>query len=94
MSDLKRKYILKQAENATTDTLKRLSQPRPARVEYYIRHGLRVAEAYHAERAERRLERLDYLDFHHGLTDGEERKRDEITAYLDSIHAEGSHEDA
>ena len=92
MTDLKRKYILKQAENATTDTLKRLSEPRPSRVEYYIRHGLRVAEAYHAERAERRLERLDYLHHHHGLTDGEAQERDEITAYLDRIGAEGTHE--
>ena len=91
-TDLKRKYILKQAESRHTDTLKRLSEPRPERVNYYIRHGLRVAEAYHAERAERRLERLDYLDFHHGLTDGEERERDEITAYLDRIGAGGTHE--
>ena len=92
MTDLKRKYILKQAENATTDTLKRLSEPRPSRVEYYIRHGLRVAEAYHADRAERRLERLDYLHHHHGLTDGEAHERDEITAYLDRISAGGTHE--
>ena len=92
MTDLKRKYILKQAENATTDTLKRLSEPRPERVNYYIRRGLRVAQAYYAERAERRLERLDYLDFHHGLTDGEAQERDEITAYLDRIGAEGTHE--
>ena len=92
MTDLKRKYILKQAHSATTDTLKRLSEPRPERVNYYIRRGLRVAQAYYAERAERRLERLDYLDFHHGLTDGEERERDEITAYLDRIGAGGTHE--
>ena len=92
MSDLKRKYILKQAESRHTDTLKRLSQPRPERVNYYIRRGLRVAQAYYAERAERRLERLDYLDFHHGLTDGEAQERDEITAYLDRIGAEGIHE--
>ena len=92
MSDLKRKYVLKQAHTSTTDTLKCLSEPRPSRVDYFIRHGLRVAEAYHAERAERRLERLDYLDFHHGLTDGEAKERDEITAYLDRIGAGGTHE--
>ena len=90
--DLKRKYVLKQAHSATTDTLKRLSEPRPERIDYLIRHGLRVAEAYHAERVERRLERLDYLDYEHGLTAGEERERDEITAYLDRIGAGGTHE--
>ena len=92
MTDLKRKYILKQAHTSTTDTLKRLSQPRPERVNYSIRHGLQVAQAYYAERAERRLERLDYLDFHHGLTDGEAQERDEITAYLNRLGAEGTHE--
>ena len=92
MTDLKRKYVLKQAESRHTDTLKRLSQPRPERVDYYIRLGLRVAQAYYAERAERRLERLDYLHYEHGLTAGEERERDEITAYLDRLGAEGTHE--
>ena len=92
MTDLKRKYVLKQAESRHTDTLKRLSEPRPSRVEYYIRHGLRVAQAYYAERVERRLERLDYLHHHHGLTDGEAQERDEITAYLDRIGAGGTHE--
>ena len=92
MTDLKRKYVLKQAHTSTTDTLKRLSQARPSRVDYYIRHGLRVAQAYYAERAERRLERLDYLHYEHGLTAGEERERDEITAYLDRLGAEGTHE--
>ena len=92
MTDLKRKYVLKQAESRHTDTLKRLSEPRPSRVDYYIRHGLRVAQAYYAERAERRLERLDYLHHHHGLTDGEAQERDEIIAYLDRIGAGGIHE--
>ena len=92
MTDLKRKYVLKQAESRHTDTLKRLSEPRPSRVDYYIRRGLRVAQAYHAERAERRLERLDYLHHHHGLTDGEAQERDDITAYLDRIGAGGTHE--
>ena len=41
MTDLKRKYILKQAENATTDTLKRLSEPRPERVAENALQGVR-----------------------------------------------------